>query len=187
MTRNPLEAFSDGVIAIIITIMVLELRAPLRRHHDAAPIDPGVPQLCDELSFYRHLLEAIIITCCRLLSTSAAAFCGRTCTCCFGCRSLAICDGVDWRDAVRSLACCALTEWCCCSLQSATPFWWLALLSIHPRDSRPLATGHRPGFQGEDFDGDIRSGDSAGFGEAVVAYAMLHDCRGDVVGAEPAN
>ena len=28
MTRNRLEAFSDGVIAIIITIMVLELRAP---------------------------------------------------------------------------------------------------------------------------------------------------------------
>src|ERR1051326_1089962 len=29
MTRNRLEAFSDGVIAIIITIMVLELRVPL--------------------------------------------------------------------------------------------------------------------------------------------------------------
>ena len=28
MTRNRLEAFSDGVIAIILTIMVLELRPP---------------------------------------------------------------------------------------------------------------------------------------------------------------
>ena len=28
MTTSRLEAFSDGVIAIIITIMVLELRAP---------------------------------------------------------------------------------------------------------------------------------------------------------------
>ena len=33
MSRNRLEAFSDGVIAIIITIMVLELRAP----HGAEP------------------------------------------------------------------------------------------------------------------------------------------------------
>jgi uncharacterized membrane protein len=28
MTRNRLEAFSDGVLAIIITIMVLELKPP---------------------------------------------------------------------------------------------------------------------------------------------------------------
>jgi len=28
MTKNRLEAFSDGVLAIIITIMVLELKAP---------------------------------------------------------------------------------------------------------------------------------------------------------------
>ena len=33
MTKNRLEAFSDGVIAIIITIMVLELKVP----HDASP------------------------------------------------------------------------------------------------------------------------------------------------------
>ncbi len=28
MTKNRLEAFSDGVIAIIITIMVLDLKVP---------------------------------------------------------------------------------------------------------------------------------------------------------------
>ena len=33
MTKGRLEAFSDGVIAVIITIMVLELKVP----HDAAP------------------------------------------------------------------------------------------------------------------------------------------------------
>ena len=31
MGKGRLEAFSDGVIAIIITIMVLELKAPARR------------------------------------------------------------------------------------------------------------------------------------------------------------
>src|SRR5687767_14247762 len=34
MTKARLETFSDGVIAIIITIMVLELRAP----HDSSPV-----------------------------------------------------------------------------------------------------------------------------------------------------
>ena len=28
MTKNRMEAFSDGVVAIIITIMVLELKVP---------------------------------------------------------------------------------------------------------------------------------------------------------------
>ena len=33
MTTNRLEAFSDGVIAIIITIMVLELKVPHAAEH----------------------------------------------------------------------------------------------------------------------------------------------------------
>jgi uncharacterized membrane protein len=32
MNKNRLEAFSDGVIAIIITIMVLELKVPHNTH-----------------------------------------------------------------------------------------------------------------------------------------------------------
>jgi uncharacterized membrane protein len=41
MTKTRLEAFSDGVIAIIITIMVLELRVP----HDSSPaaLVPMIP------------------------------------------------------------------------------------------------------------------------------------------------
>ena len=35
MEKNRLEAFSDGVIAIIITIMVLELKAPHSAGFDA--------------------------------------------------------------------------------------------------------------------------------------------------------
>ncbi len=67
MTRNRMEAFSDGVIAIIITIMVLEMRAP----HEAslAALQPLVPVfLSYVLSFifvgiywsnHHHLLHAV--------------------------------------------------------------------------------------------------------------------------------
>jgi uncharacterized membrane protein len=67
MTKNRLEGFSDGVIAIIITIMVLELRVP----HEASPsaLVPLVPVfLSYVLSFvflgiywsnHHHLLHAV--------------------------------------------------------------------------------------------------------------------------------
>ena len=42
MTSGRLEAFSDGVIAIVITIMVLELRAP--HGHDWAVLRPLAPR-----------------------------------------------------------------------------------------------------------------------------------------------
>ena len=44
MGKGRLEAFSDGVIAIIITIMVLELKVP--RAVDLAALGPVVPTLC---------------------------------------------------------------------------------------------------------------------------------------------
>jgi uncharacterized membrane protein len=49
MGKNRLEAFSEGVIAIIITIMVLELKAP----HGATFNDllPVLPVLGNVLSF----------------------------------------------------------------------------------------------------------------------------------------
>jgi uncharacterized membrane protein len=43
MQTSRLEAFSDGVIAIIITIMVLELKTP--EGHDLAALRPLVPEL----------------------------------------------------------------------------------------------------------------------------------------------
>ena len=67
MTKNRMEAFSDGVIAIIITIMVLELRVP----HDPSPsaLTPLIPVLLSYiLSFvflgiywsnHHHLLHAV--------------------------------------------------------------------------------------------------------------------------------
>jgi uncharacterized membrane protein len=43
MTKTRLEAFSDGVVAIIITIMVLELETPAAA--DWAALQPRVPEL----------------------------------------------------------------------------------------------------------------------------------------------
>ncbi len=43
MTKGRLEAFSDGVIAIIITIMVLELKVP--QGADLAALSPLLPKL----------------------------------------------------------------------------------------------------------------------------------------------
>ena len=67
MSKGRLEAFSDGVIAIIITIMVLELAAP--RSPWPSDLLPLVPKfLCYGLSFlflgiywtnHHHLLQAV--------------------------------------------------------------------------------------------------------------------------------
>ena len=67
MGKNRLEAFSDGVIAIIITIMVLELKVP--HGTDLAALSPLVPVLLSYvLSFiyigiywnnHHHMLHAV--------------------------------------------------------------------------------------------------------------------------------
>ena len=66
MTKGRLEAFSDGVIAIIITIMVLELKVP--HGTDAASLRPLIPAFMSYvLSFiylgiywnnHHHLMQA---------------------------------------------------------------------------------------------------------------------------------
>jgi len=75
MTKGRLEAFSDGVIAIIITIMVLELRAPEgARLEDLQPLIPTF--LSYLLSFallgtwwnnHHHLLQAAKVIDARVL------------------------------------------------------------------------------------------------------------------------
>src|SRR5712691_10016958 len=58
MKKNRLEAFSDGVIAIIITIMVLEMKVPARRRPAGAHAGAaGIPQLPAELRLRGYLLE----------------------------------------------------------------------------------------------------------------------------------
>jgi uncharacterized membrane protein len=54
MQKNRLEAFSDGVIAIIITIMVLELKIP-REQVDWAALKPVVPV------FFSYVLSFIYV------------------------------------------------------------------------------------------------------------------------------
>lgn len=53
MSRQRLEAFSDGVIAILITIMVLELRVP--HGDDLAALAPVAPHLLSYLLSFVYL------------------------------------------------------------------------------------------------------------------------------------
>ena len=58
MKTTRLEAFSDGVLAIIITIMVLELKVP--HAVDLVGIEAivtGAFELCAKFYLHRHLLE----------------------------------------------------------------------------------------------------------------------------------
>ena len=58
MGKSRFEAFSDGVIAIIITIMVLEMKVPHGESFEAlAPLIPVFSQLRAELRLPGHLLE----------------------------------------------------------------------------------------------------------------------------------
>ena len=64
MGSGRLEAFSDGVLAIIITIMVLEMKAP----HGASLADlwPLLPVFLSYVLSFVYLASTgtIIITCC---------------------------------------------------------------------------------------------------------------------------
>ncbi len=58
MNNSRLEAFSDGVIAIIITIMVLGSQSAARRHAERpGASDTDFSELCAELHLCGHLLE----------------------------------------------------------------------------------------------------------------------------------
>src|SRR3989442_652194 len=73
MSKNRMEAFSDGVFAVIITIMVLEMRAP--HGADLTALRPLIPVfLSYVLSFiflgiywsnHHHLLQVVDTFWCR--------------------------------------------------------------------------------------------------------------------------
>jgi uncharacterized membrane protein len=85
--KGRLEAFSDGVIAIIITIMVLEMKVPRGEYLDTiAPLWPVFVSYV--LSFiivgiywniHHHMLHSV-------KRVTGAVLCGAPCTCCSGCR-----------------------------------------------------------------------------------------------------
>jgi hypothetical protein len=86
MTRGRLEAFTDGVIAILITIMVLELRPP--HGHAFADLAPLTPKLLSYLlSFvflaiywnnHHHLLQLVERVNGKVLTRSPST--GRSCS-----------------------------------------------------------------------------------------------------------
>ena len=87
MGTGRMEAFSDGVIAIIITIMVLELKVP--HGTDLAALGDLLPELANYvLSFVTSPSTGTTITiCCTRATASTARSCGPTCTSCSGSRS----------------------------------------------------------------------------------------------------
>jgi len=86
MKTTRLEAFSDGVLAIIITIMVLELKVP--HAVELAALKPLLP------IFLSYVLSFIYLGI-YWKSRSPAEFSGQTSICCFGCRSFLL-PRVGW-------------------------------------------------------------------------------------------
>ena len=87
MTKGRLEAFTDGVVAIIITIMVLEIKVPKGADFEALkaglPIFLAYPSATSTSAFS----GTITTTCCMRPSASVAACCGATSSSCSGSRS----------------------------------------------------------------------------------------------------
>ena len=87
MGKNRLEAFSDGVIAIIITIMVLELKVP--HGEDIAALAPLYPVFLSYVLSFVYLSASTgttTTTWSAPCTPSAGRCCGPTCIYCSGCR-----------------------------------------------------------------------------------------------------
>ena len=87
MSKGRLEAFSDGVIAILITIMVLELRPRSRRTWQRSGRWCRCSSATSSASCTWASTGTTTTTCSRRPRWSMAGRCGPTCSCCSGCRS----------------------------------------------------------------------------------------------------
>lgn len=84
MKTDRLAAFSDGVLAIIITIMVLEMKTPHGADLDALhPLIPVFIAYILSLSTSASI-GTITTICCMRHKRWAARCCGRTSICYFG-------------------------------------------------------------------------------------------------------
>ena len=85
MKPDRLNAFTDGVIAIIITIMVLEIRLPHEPSSRGSPADAAAPRrLPARLHLRRHLLEQPPSHDAAGAARSTGGCCGQTYSCCSG-------------------------------------------------------------------------------------------------------
>jgi uncharacterized membrane protein len=86
MGKERLAAFSDGVIAIIITIMVLELKVPHGSDWTALMAVTKFRKLCSQLYIFWQSIGTITTTFCTPLREWTALSSGPTPSSCFGCR-----------------------------------------------------------------------------------------------------
>ncbi len=84
MGKNRLEAFSDGVIAIIITIMVLEMKVP--HGEGSETLVPLIPVFLSYVLSFAYLVSIGITTttCCMRVNKSQGRCYGRICISCSG-------------------------------------------------------------------------------------------------------
>ena len=103
MHKGRLEDFTDGVIAVIITVMMLEMKVP--HGSDFAALEPSLPIFLVYVLSYTNvaIFGTTTITCCRLASGPMAGFCGPTFSCCSGCPSCLLLSA-GWTKAGLSTA-----------------------------------------------------------------------------------
>ena len=185
-TRDRLEAFSDGVIAIIMTIMVLELKVPhgadLERPAAAAA---GVPELRPELRASSGSTGTTTTTCCRSSERVNGAILWANLHLLFWLSLIPFATAWMGENHFASVADGALRRGAAAVRRSPTSSWC-------GRCSRTTgATRRSRSAIGKDFKGKLSvglyaAGDRAGVPAAAGGVRALRAGRGDVARARPA-
>jgi hypothetical protein len=179
MHKGRLEAFTDGVIAVIITIMVLEMKVP--RGSDFAALAPTLPVFLTYVLSYtnvaifwnnhHHMLQVSQrvdgkILWANMFSVVLAI-------------ANSLCNPLDGRDRVRRTARRGLRVYSCdgrdrllCAGADAHPIQRL-WLNLGPRG--------RKRFERQAFAIDQRSGDAAGLCSALDRDRALYCCCAHMV------